>query len=89
MSTPDTAILHDYLILSCEQDANRVALVMGSEELTYAALEVRAHAVGSFINQQVPLGGVVGIWAAPDTAAYVAIFGTWMACRGYVPLHPD
>ena len=67
---------------------DRPALEVGEEVLTYADLEGAAWAFAGQLRKNTPDGSRIGLLAQRTVAAYVAILGSVLAARPYVPINP-
>ncbi|WP_214321297.1 non-ribosomal peptide synthetase [Nonomuraea sediminis] len=63
---------------------DRVALVCGDEEVTYADLERRVQALAA----ELPPARLVGVRAGRSVEAVVAMLAAWRIGAGYLPLDP-
>lgn len=69
--------------------AERPALEVGAEILTYGELDRRAAAVAATLASHAPDGALAAMLAYRTTAAYVGVLGILASGRGYVPLNPS
>lgn len=75
---------------SAARTPDRIALVSGSDRLTYSHLDRAANALAWALRERgVDRGDRVVILLPPDTAAVTAIFGVLKASATFVVLHPS
>jgi len=90
---PHGAVTCDHLasgfFRSAERFADRPALVVDDERLTYRELAARALTVASTIRRTAPDPcPLAAIFASRSATAYAGILGILASGRGYVPLNP-
>src|SRR5262245_2515643 len=74
---------------SAERWADRPALVVGDQRLTYRQLAAKASTVASTISRYAPdAHPLAAILASRSVTAYAGILGILASGRGYVPLNP-
>jgi amino acid adenylation domain-containing protein len=72
-----------------ERGGDRVAIVMGGDQVTYAALNERANQLGHYLREQgLRPEGRVGIRLERSISMLVAMLATLKAGGAYVPLDP-
>jgi len=80
-------LVQDFLASSAAARPDKVALICGSERLTYAQLESMANRLAHALREQgVQRGGRVGIYLGNSSAAVVAIFGALKAGAVFVSI---
>ena len=67
----------------------RIAVVCGSQQLTYAELNARAESLAARLREGGAVrGSLVGVCVERSTGMLVALLATWKAGAAYVPLDP-
>ena len=85
---PDVCV-HDLVAQRTEQQPNAVALVFGSERITYRELNARANQIAHFlINRGAGPDVLVGIYAERTPDLVTGILGILKSGSAYVPLDP-
>jgi len=96
MSGADRSLRSGFL-RSCERHPDRIALEVGGEALTYAALHAHAAAIAATLEAETPADPARGAASDPpltavfghrSVAAMAGILGTLLHGHGYVPLNP-
>jgi non-ribosomal peptide synthetase-like protein len=93
--TPDTdllrpELLHELFEQQAEAGVDKIVLVCGGEQITYAELERRANQLARFLRGRgVRRGDCVGLWLPRSIDAYVALLGILKTGAAYVPLDPE
>jgi amino acid adenylation domain-containing protein len=74
---------------SCEQFADRPAIIVAGRETTYGQLANKAKSLAATIQRESDRGAVplTAIFAYRSETAYAAVLGALMAGHGYVPLN--
>ncbi|RSN15321.1 hypothetical protein DMB42_00140 [Nonomuraea sp. WAC 01424] len=81
--------LHEALEAQCRRTPDRVAVVAGTNRLTYAELDRRANGIaGALAARGVGRGDLVGICLDRDEWLVPALIGVLKAGAAYVPLDP-
>ena len=70
------------------QTPDRVAVVAGSETITYAALREKCQTIAVMINDIPDVGEIVAIYAEPSIEMIAGIFGILYSGRAFLPLDP-
>ena len=75
--------------LHAAEMSDRVALIGGDEEITYAALDQQASSIAAGLRAMgVRKGDLVGLLLHRTPSVVAAILGVWRAGAAYVPLDP-
>lgn len=87
---PKTTLLSGFL-RSADRFAERPALEVGGECLSYGELSERAAGVAAAIRARSPEGAppLTAIFGSRSTAAFAGVLGALWAGNGYVPLNPS
>src|SRR5438105_13373574 len=80
--------MHDFFEATCDRTPEALALVAGSEQLTYAELDARANQLAHYLmgNQGIRPGGRIGILLARSTDTYVALLAALKCGAAFVPI---
>src|SRR6266540_17759 len=81
--------LHHYFERQCDADPNTLALICGTEQLSYAELDARANRLAHFLaRQDIGSGNRVGLLVERSVDAYVALLAALKCGAAYVPIDP-
>ncbi len=91
MSTAErsTRLLWSGFLRSSREFADRPAIDVAGQQMSYEHLAQRAMRLATTIQTQVPEGGVplTGVFGYRSAASYAAVLGALLAGHGYVPLN--
>ncbi|MFE4517269.1 amino acid adenylation domain-containing protein [Kitasatospora sp. NPDC056783] len=89
-STGEFTPVHELVARQAARTPDRIAVVDGRVELSYAQLDERANRLAHFLREQgVGPDRVVGVCLRRGAGLVVALLAVWRAGGGYVPLDPD
>src|SRR5262245_59009387 len=78
--------LHHYFERACDADPSALALVCGTEQFTYAELDVRANRLANYLaRHEIGAGNRVGLLLERSVEAYVALLAALKCGAAYVP----
>src|SRR5262249_53923957 len=81
------ALLHEWLEARVDRTPEAVAVVCGSEHVTYNELNVRANRLGHYLLERgIGPESRVGIWVERSPGLVIALVGTLKSGAAYVPL---
>ncbi len=84
------ALLHHFFERSCDQHSGSLALIAGTERLTYAALDAFANQLAQhFARLGVRPGDRVGLLLERSAGAYAAILAVLKCGAAFIPLDPS
>ena len=82
--------LHDFFQKRCDALPEAVALICGSEHLTYGELDARANQLANyFVHNRIGLGNRVGILLERSVYTYVTLLAVLKSGAAFVPLDPS
>ena len=86
---PRTLCLHEWIESQAQQTPDRIAVVSGSEQLTYRKLNERANQLANFLQQKgVATESLVGIFLDRSVDMLVSLLAVLKAGGAYIPLDP-
>ncbi len=86
---PRDALVHELIEAQAARAPDRIAIMGGPVQLSYAALEARAQRVAQALRQRgVGAGALVGLCLERDVDMLAAMLGILKAGAAYVPLDP-
>lgn len=85
---PHEAFVHDLVRARIGSDAERIAVISGDLELSYAELGARAQAIANLLRARGAAGKLVGICLEREIDLLPAMLGILEAGAAYVPLDP-
>jgi amino acid adenylation domain-containing protein len=90
MAAPKTTLLSGF-VSSVERFAERPALEVAGERLSYGELGGRAASIGAAIAERGPEGAppLTAVYASRSATAFAGVLGALWAGHGYVPLNPS
>ncbi|HEX3048367.1 MAG TPA: amino acid adenylation domain-containing protein [Bacillota bacterium] len=87
---PENQTIHQLFEYQASLTPDKIAVVFGNQQLTYAELSFRANRIANYLrNQGVQPGSLVGIMMERSVDMAVAIFGVLKAGGAYVPMDCD
>ncbi len=91
MAAEANKTLYSGFARSVERFADRAALEVAGQRLTYADLDDRAAGIAAAIQKRTPEHSppLTAIFAARSPTAFAGVLGALRAGNGYVPLNPD
>src|SRR6516162_9904995 len=83
--------LHQFFERTCDRTPDRLALICGSEQLTYATLDARANQLAHYLLEQyrVQPGDRVGLLLERSTHTYVSLLAILKCGAAFVPIDPS
>ena len=88
--SPERRSVRTGFLRSAERFADRPALQLGSEVLSYRALHALAAAQAATLQAHAPVGepALTAVFGQRSVTAYAAVLGALLRGHGYVPLNP-
>jgi non-ribosomal peptide synthetase-like protein len=88
-SVPAPRRLHHYFERQCDANPGALALVCGTEQLSYAELDARANRLANYLaRRDIGPGDHVGLLVERSVHGYVALLAALKCGAAYVPIDP-
>ncbi|HDR6389537.1 non-ribosomal peptide synthetase [Bacillus cereus] len=82
----ESLLLHELIEEEAEKSPNSIALIEGSNKITYESLNKEAEKVASFLRRERINGDFIGIYMDRSTEMIIGLLGILKAGCAYVPL---
>lgn len=88
---PQDKTLHELFELQADKTPDNIAVVYGSEQLTYRQLDQRANQIAHYLSEQYSIkpDTLVGVMMSKDIDLIPIFLGVLKAGGAYVPLNPE